>query len=469
LVSKKPFTIMKPKKIFASRMLPTSLLGTILLVFIAVVFSCKNIDEVSTVVKNPERKPFSEVDATNARNVLAQKLAQVIGKPEIQSFLLEESKRQKNVDNAIVCMSSFSKTVAESKTFASYLENAKATDLTLRSGNFGNSLINADPGMSIVAYLPNQDETNVSSWNLSDIQMVVVIPANVDESVQTFTAYYPDGSTTTINAENPPSVSLLVVTGNTHYVPIEPITQVTPMGMYHPQTSQLTPVYASEMYYLYNFDDVYGGGSGGGSGGGGITLRGGDCERDLNTRDERFASLKLTNCAVARNTIPWWEFTPHFRFAIAFAKQGTGVTNAAFQSLTKSVQDLRRRFLVLLPHYLPHLRVCLAPERYVYSNNNGNSELRLFNWDPVENGDVVKYIWFEVDQPDFTTDITVSLTTKFKGNTGVFDGPSATVSGAIKHNPKDDQLGEALVKYCDSAFYPGTTYNTGSVLFEISN
>jgi hypothetical protein len=100
-------------------------------------------------------------------------------------------------------------------------------------------------------------------------------------------------------------------------------------------------------------------------------------------------------------------------------------------------------------------------KNYVYKYSNSGNRLLTVGWNPTENGDKMKYIWYEVDNPDWTVDLTTSVNVKFSTNTTV------TVGGTIKYNPKDDFLGEAIVDYCDGANGSGTQYNTGSLYFNV--
>lgn len=138
-------------------------------------------------------------------------------------------------------------------------------------------------------------------------------------------------------------------------------------------------------------------------------------------------------------------------------------TNPTFQFHTSIIQDFRRNFLVLPPAWPFYLwqRVCLGTKNYDYKSHNNGVALTTVFWNPTENGDKMKYIWYEVDNPDFTFDLTTSLSTKIKNIT-------VTVGGTIKYNPKDDFLGEAIVDYCDLANGGGTAYTTGSLFFNVS-
>ena len=108
---------------------------------------------------------------------------------------------------------------------------------------------------------------------------------------------------------------------------------------------------------------------------------------------------------------------------------------------------------------------------YNYAQRKG-VKLPLINWNPEITGDVIKYMWYEVDDPDLTGSVSVSIAGKFskKVSTTGTDrtwevGPS--VSGTVLFNPKDDYLGDAFVNYCDEADGEGKMYNTGSMLFWI--
>ena len=87
-------------------------------------------------------------------------------------------------------------------------------------------------------------------------------------------------------------------------------------------------------------------------------------------------------------------------------------------------------------------------------------------WDLAAIGDPYKVIWFERDRSDVTGDITITMpqtTFKVLGS----EVKSPTIAFKIAYNPADDELGDALVYYCDAANGQGNEYNTGAIVFKM--
>jgi hypothetical protein len=374
--------IMKFLQQLVSKKATLWLCATVLAIFTLFQMSCKKENQESGGINSIKRTSFDSVNVSKARNEFAKNLAQIISQKEVQDFLLQEAKLQKNVDNEILYLASYNKLVSKDKTFANLLGEADKGAVTLRDGtNFGSVLQNVDPSLSIVACMASQGETELSDWDLASVQLVIVVPQDADEQIATFTAYQLDGTQITISADSPPNVPALVIKGTSHYLPVQLDSDLSPMGGYYPQTNQFAPIFSSPNaeYGLFGLDDIFGNPSP--SNGDGVTLRGGTggtCDRDCMTTKEELIGLQLVNCAVARNAIPWWEFTPQFRAVIAYAKIVAPGANPILQSHTSIIQDFRRNFLVLpwVWPWFPWQKICLNTQCSSFLQQNsfdGNS------------------------------------------------------------------------------------------------
>ncbi|MBK8506162.1 MAG: hypothetical protein IPL46_30565 [Saprospiraceae bacterium] len=106
-----------------------------------------------------------------------------------------------------------------------------------------------------------------------------------------------------------------------------------------------------------------------------------------------------------------------------------------------------------------------------YLNSNGLGT-EIFEWDNATISSRMTYNWMEIDEPD--TELTNSFnvpsgTVKYTVNGIEYTQSSPSQTTTYKTTPKNDPLGAATVTYCDNSSWPGTQYNTGSLLFWVGD
>ena len=73
----------------------------------------------------------------------------------------------------------------------------------------------------------------------------------------------------------------------------------------------------------------------------------------------------------------------------------------------------------------------------------------LFTWDKTMEGDEIAFQWVEMDKSELNADLTV----KFAPEIEIFGtGAKLTeINATIKYNVKDEDMGQHIAEYCDTA------------------
>lgn len=194
-------------------------------------------------------------------------------------------------------------------------------------------------------------------------------------------------------------------------------------------------------YYFYTDAFCDGGGGIGGNPGSGTGGGSTGCDRDLNTKSDHVNQIKFVSMAELNRAEPWENGAPEL-FFIVFT--GSGSTH--LQQIRKNIPKVDRSKWKDCG-----LFNCVTEWYY--------TDIELFHWDKSQYAETLTFRWFEYDGGGFTTIKTGSTIPNPLGGT-----TNIEVSSTI--NRDDDDLGTAVVSYCDKAsFNDFKIHSSSSLLF----
>jgi hypothetical protein len=164
------------------------------------------------------------------------------------------------------------------------------------------------------------------------------------------------------------------------------------------------------------------------------------CDRDNNSGKDRLNRLKFNSMDLFREVNEWFDGGQEIEVTIIFA-----IPNGNISSLKKFYTGSDSDFKAC------GLFNCETQWFYL-----GNTE--IVTWEPATYGNAMLYVWLEKDSGD-PIELSNAFSSTFPSSSG---GPSTTVSTTVKQTitDEDDELGQAIVEYCDQTSGEGYEYNS---------
>jgi hypothetical protein len=420
-------------------------------------FACQQEEPVAPEPGQPLQK--AEVNSSDAGLQIAKSLSLAMKDAAAREFIQSQAVRQFDGDYDILLAKARHESVTSSNargaaTFGQLLSqnevNARTQALDL------DKMLAENPLLQIA--VPELPETSAESWDVENYAPIVVYRTpGVDlNEVTHLPAFDSEGNRFDFDITKIPTEPIVVVSYNERLTAV-PKYKSARMVLACP----VEPYYADENYNYYYTADLYcepgypdepgdpsdpgDGGSGGGS-----TY----CDRDWKGAKDELKQLRFSTIDYFRQAEHYVDGNPEVYFVITFGAK----VSEEFSILRKYIPSLDRS----------HWKDCgvfsCDPEWYNHERNG--IPLPIFDWDPKDFGDRVRYDFFEEDFSKVKQEYTAGLKTTIE-----IEGVGTEVSGSGKWtiNAKDYPMGEDFVQYCDKARSGGTLYTTGKIYFYIGH
>jgi hypothetical protein len=319
---------------------------------------------------------------------------------------------------------------------------------------FGAELVVVDPLLTIYAHMETND---IISWEADEIPTVGVIPFEADEATPFDVEAFENGTQiSSYSSQEAPTTEVLVLKSNERYSVVRKSTNTlwgSAFGISDILSCLIDAlVFENGVYQYFSFQQfiecLQNLNSGGGSGTGDPEP---DCgDRDTRNKKDRYDRMKFNSENALEDAESWWGGDIEMRFIVAIVDGTAGNP----KKVEKYWQDEREDW-----YNSCNFWGCSGTKWY------SEQDLEIVTWEKEDYGDAMHYEWLEVDRTDWTTEITIGVSSKFK-----ISGVETSVNAGVKfmYNPKDDQLGSSIVEYCDPANLPiGYNYNTGTLQFSV--
>jgi len=169
----------------------------------------------------------------------------------------------------------------------------------------------------------------------------------------------------------------------------------------------------------------------------------GDCDRDLNNSKDVLSKMKFGNWETWYQVNSWFDGGPTIKVTIVFG-DSTGNVTKLTKIFTGKDRDFRKDPV-------------FGPKELLWFDMNST----IVTWTEGEYGNKMLYNWIEMDSGEEQTISTTFSSSYKQGNNTITVQHTAT----IKTTDKDDQLGEAIIEYCDNTEGEGEEYDTGNKVF----
>lgn len=376
---------------------------------------------------------------------VAMNIASSIGDPNVLDFMKKKADEKFDGDyNFLIERSkdeSLGKIDDDSNkrltTFGSVVSGFAPSDkrVLLQTNDFLDSLAKFHPLLQV--FIPEFSEENHRIHGTD--YLVAYVPRNMENNV--IPAYDKSGNYYELSSINQPEVPVIVVSEN------ERVTVIS--KDFKPNSKILTcpiiadAIYENDDYYYYNTKDVYdsqnlcvGDGGDGNIDGAPVDP---SCDRDSNNSKDKLNRLKFNSMEDFRAINEWFDGGQEIEVTITFAKANGNLTKVK-KFFTGADRDFKD---------------CGVFNCDPVWFDLGDAE--ILSWDETIYGSAMLYVWIEKD-PGNPIEISNSFTSTFPSTSG---GPSTSITTSVKQTitDEDDELGEAIVEYCDMTTGEGYEYN----------
>ncbi len=178
------------------------------------------------------------------------------------------------------------------------------------------------------------------------------------------------------------------------------------------------------------------------------------CDRDKKNSKDQLKKLRFSTIKGFRQAESYLDGNPEVYFEVTLGNK----VPANFDHVRKYISSEDRS----------HWKDCdvFSCDPEWYGQDRNRIPLLIFDWDPNDFGDRVRYDFFEEDFSKVKQEYKAGLKTTIK----VDDiGQEVSGSGKWTISNSDYLLGEAFVEYCEKANYSGSYYTTGRIEFYVGH
>jgi hypothetical protein len=417
-------------------------------------FACQQEEPVAPEPGQPLQK--AEVNPNDAGLQIAKSLSLAMKDAAAREFIQSQAVRQFDGDYDILLAKARHESVTSS--------NARGTEpfgqiLSQNTSNARTQALDLDKMLAenplLQIAVPELPEASAESWDVKNYAPIVVYrtPGIDLNEVTHLPAFDSEGNRFDFDITEVPTEPIVVVGYNERLTAI-PKDKSLRTALACPAE----PYYADENYTYYYTADLYcepdypgGPGDGGDDDGGGAA----NCDRDNKSSKDQLKKLRFSTIKAFRQAESYIDGNPEVYFVVTFGAK----VSENFSILRKYISSTDRS----------NWKDCgifsCEPEWYDHTKDSA-FPLPIFNWNPNDFGDRVRYDFFEEDFTKVKQEYTAGLKTTIK-----IDDIGQEISGSGKWtiSSKDYLLGEAFVEYCGKANYGGSYYTTGRINFYIGH
>ncbi|MEM9339963.1 MAG: hypothetical protein AAGA66_14595 [Bacteroidota bacterium] len=437
-------------------------LSTMLILALLLVTACNDEEQLVPVNPNPEETsdvfPLTEQGSPQVKKQLTNRLARMLAKamanPRVRALVKQEVLKQRDGDyNVLFARIKDVKlypTSADPVTFAAYL--AQVNGLSKEEmEQFLNRMETLFPLAQIA--VPELTGKKVEQWNVAAQPLQVA--AYHAEDKETVTAFDVQGQTVQLPLDREPSRLTAVISENERlfaYLVQQPVDFVSVATFLRTRTYKYylkAAVY--DFYNVRTLKDMSSIIPGSGYEGPGDDLpelcEGLDGDRVYNNAKDNFHKIKFSSVNAAKDAEAWTAGGYEMRTIIVI---GNGETDVLWT--LEKIYSVDRNDLI---------------NCNVFGGNCSLSwhdlNLDVITWDPETMGMQMYYEHIEEDGSGSVVTLTISATINLPGGLGSI---GSSIDVEIGNN--DEELGGAIVEYCDNTDGDGTQYNTGSLKFYVN-
>jgi hypothetical protein len=377
---------------------------------------------------------------------VAKNIAASLKDPSVLDFMNEKAKLQFDGDlNFLIentkdesLNTGFDDVNKRSRSFGSIVSGVNLSDKRVSGtvDGFLDSIARFHPLLQV--FVPEFSEENFRIQGTD--YLVAYIPRKIENGI--IPAYDKDGNYHELSSTERPEIPVIVIKENERVTAIPKGNNASNRVLDCPILAEA--IYENDYNSYYYTEDVYDSQNlciGGGGTGGGGPIEGSSCDRNLNSGKDRLNRLKFNSMQDFRDVNEWFDGGQEIEVTITFA-----ISNGNISSLKKfwtgSDSDFKDCGLFN----------CNTQWFYL-----GNAE--IVTWTLSTYGDAMLYVWIEKDPGD-PIELSNTFSSTFPGTGGA---PGSTFSTTVKQTitDEDDELGEAIVEYCDQTTGEGYEYNSG--------
>ena len=384
----------------------------------------------------PTKNEITNDEITNSIEILSEAIAKASNTPEVASFIVENSNRLEYGDYEFLIKPQLN-TKINGSTFLEILSyNCNYSKENLKQ------IFELYPSLTIALHntvLFKNETTGLSTYYVTEHS----------ENVDSLYGYTSTGQPTTLATDQEPNYPVILIKFNERTV-----TLTVGDSLYNKVSNAITnnynfefPVFQDPSTITISINDYYHLKSNESM----VSNKTNSCEAvgctsnaDRNTRFNKDLCnyFQFESNSALNNVEPWYYGGPEIELTIAMAQ-----CSGAASGLQKIWTGTRNDYLNGNIHQL-------------------TSHLDIVNWNESTWGSNILYKFIEIDEtPDWSTKLTLGLTTKFKIN-GVETGVNGNVE--IAYKPVNDNMGSSYVEYCDPADWWDTDrYSTGTIKFHV--
>jgi hypothetical protein len=377
---------------------------------------------------------------------VAKNIAASLQDPSVLDFMKEKTNLQFDGDfNFLIentkdesLNTGFDDVNKRSRSFGSIVSGVNLSDKRVSGtvDGFLDSIARFHPLLQV--FVPEFSEENFRIQGTD--YLVAYIPRKIENEI--IPAYDKDGNYHELSSTERPEIPVIVIKENERVTAIPKGNNASNRILDCPILAEA--IYENDYNSYYYTEDVYDSQNlciGGGGTGGGGPIEGSSCDRNLNSGKDRLNRLKFNSMQDFRDVNEWFDGGQEIEVTITFA-----ISNGNISSLKKfwtgSDSDFKDCGLFN----------CNTQWFYL-----GNAE--IVTWTLSTYGDAMLYVWIEKDPGD-PIELSNTFSSTFPGTGGA---PGSTFSTTVKQTitDEDDELGEAIVEYCDQTTGEGYEYNSG--------
>ncbi|WP_075348952.1 hypothetical protein [Algoriphagus marinus] len=384
---------------------------------------------------------------------VAKNIAASLGDPMVLDFMKEKANERFDGDFNFLIENTkdeslnvgFDDVNKRSRSFGSIVSGINLSDKRLSDtvDSFLDSIARFHPLLQV--FVPEFSEENFRTQGTD--YLVAYIPRKIKNGV--IPAYDKNGNYHELSSTEIPEIPVIVIKEN------ERVTAI-PKGNNASNRILDCPILAGAIFendynsYYYTEDVYYSQnlciGGGGPVDGAPVNPT---CDRDSNSGKDRLNRLKFNSMQDFRDVNEWFDGGQEIEVTITFAISNGNISSVK-KFWTGSDSDFKDCGLFN----------CNTQWFYL-----GNAE--IVTWNPTTYGDAMLYVWIEKDPGD-----PIELSNTFSSSfPGVGGAPGTNFSTTVKQTitDEDDELGEAIVEYCDQTTGDGNEYNSvvGRIRFKV--
>lgn len=402
----------------------------------------------------------SKFDTDDIRLKIGEIIIKSFSDEQFKDHLIEQIKFQNNVDNEVIFSELVSSKFSSGESLLNYFQRPNGS-LRYRSDIIDEALKN-DPNLSLFIFNPENETDEITEELLDNINQIAIITEDINEESLIIYGYDKLNNKIQFSGQEAPNKPTAVISNNVDLIPINPKTFISHKGNYYPHAAKLKPKIKSKYYYYYFTSDVLNSRD--------IVIEfrtiNSTCPRDASSAYDKLYTVKWNTCSNYNARCGWWEGSCRLRTNVLF---GTKSSNT--YGFGEVMKDLGDRTHSTYTTWNPITR-CSSTKTVNVTSITGGVPVEVFNWNQALIGSPVKYVWYEVDEADITGSLSLTpWNATYKDNNNTF---VSTVQATVSFSPKNDQLGESFVEYCDqvliqSPYTSPKLYNTGSITFSVYN